>query len=187
MNMKMYAIRRSIVNQRDYQPSEPGFSVLVKRDGTPLESHQYESVTVDERVMEWVDASHIQAWFAKNVQNGEENRREFQIENAHLEKLLAVCEKVLHASHLVPETDFSALTNIWPSPTSEALRNHPKVIKNVSVAHKLLPARCDSRSTTEPYDEAYLKAVDDTRSWILRMLADRKDGHRGSLFYSWSW
>lgn len=185
MNMKMYAIRRSIVRERDYQPQESGFTVQVKRDGTPLESSQYESVTVDERVMEWNDAKHIHAWFVKNVQNGVDNRDEYVVQSAHLEKLLAVCEKVLHASHLVPETDFSALLDVWPSPSSAAMRSHQKVIKNVSTAHKLLPARSDG--SAEPYGEAYLKAVDDTRSWILRMLADAKDGVRGTLYYSTSW
>lgn len=179
--MKMYAIRRSIVKERDYAPQESGFSVLVKRGGVPLENDQYESVTVEERVMEWESAQHIHNWFVENVQDGVDNRAEYVVRSGHLQKLVAVCEKVLNASQLVPETDFAAAIDVWPSPTSAAMRQPKKVIKNVSVAHKLLPAW--SERGTEPYGEAYWKAVDDTRSWALRMLADTKDGVAGTLYY----
>ena len=40
---------------------------------------------------------------------------------------------------------------------------------------------------SQEYDEHYLKDVEETRDWIVRMLEDHENGVRGDIFYSSSW
>jgi hypothetical protein len=184
--MKMYAVRRTKVNQCDDVLKEHESAVHVTRGGRPiigLEPERIKTINVEEQVMEWRDAGHIHAWFVKNVQNGKAYAESYLVTRDKLIELLTVCEKVLAASHLVPARMFASSLSKWESPDPEAMRENAKVINNVNVAHKLLPVT-GMRSDAD-YDEAYLKVVEETRSWILRMFADRPD-RLSEVYYSTS-
>lgn len=181
--MNGYAIRRNTVSKWDYRSGNEPLKVHVSRGDASEVDGVYHSVTIEEHVMEWKNAHHIHNWFVKNVLKDYPSREKALIGMDKLRELLLVCEKVLSSSQLVPETMFASALDRYPSPDSEALRNPGKVIKNVNVAHQLLPDGTGYSGDRPLYGEEYLKAVEETRNWVLRMIADRREGKRGELYY----
>lgn len=183
----MRATRRTVVTKRSYESDTDKLSVQVTQGGKPVPGLDAVSViSVDTKVMEWTDASHIHSWFVKNVQDGKDDRQSHLVTDSKLYELLDVCERVLEASHLVPEKRMAKAIDVWPRPKPEDYRSPKKVIKNVNVAHRLLPITGTTYRCSAHYDEAYLIEVEQTRSWILRVLADRADGIRGDIYYQGS-
>ena len=60
-------------------------------------------VTVMLPVGYWRKANQIHNWFVKNVQNGEDDCKEYSVEREELQDLLNVCEKVLDDPDLAEE------------------------------------------------------------------------------------
>jgi hypothetical protein len=83
------------VDQRD----ENRYAVQLTRGGRPVPDTESDrlSITLEEKVMEWENASHIHGWFVDNVQNGKDDHQEHQVSDWKLRELLSVCEKVLNA------------------------------------------------------------------------------------------
>ncbi|MCR2833499.1 hypothetical protein [Parerythrobacter lacustris] len=184
MALNMCAMRKTHVQERSYEREEGKYSVEITRRGKPVSELKADRVTVEERVMEWTGASHIHAWFVKNVQNGKDDSSFYPVSTGKLEELLSVCERVLSASYLVPEKMFAKRIDAWPRPTQDDLRNPRKVLKSIDTAHKFLPIpRTGYSDADADYDEVYLNAVEETRTWILRMIADRGEGMHGEIHY----
>jgi hypothetical protein len=135
--------------------------------------------------MDWRDASHIHGWFADNVVD-DEGKHEHEVSWGQLLSLLSRCEKVLEASHLIEEKKVSTILSPYYPWRAEALRKPRKVIRNESVASKLLPVRGSERHSAGEYDEAYLQSVESTYDWLVRMFTDRHQGVESDIYYSFS-
>ncbi len=61
------------------------------------------SVSITLPVGYWRKANQIHNWFVKNVQNGEDDCKEYSVEREELQDLLNVCEKVLDDPDLAEE------------------------------------------------------------------------------------
>lgn len=172
----MKAVRTVNVQSRSFVREDDRLSAQVSRGGKPVTGIDPKCITsVDEEVMEWVNAFHIHAWFVRNVQNGKDDGEAHSISDSQLRKLLSVCETVVHSSHLVRESVFKETDSVSRRHEAEADGTPPKVIKNIAVAHKLLPIRAsrwESHGPTQEYGEEYLKQVEATRDWTERMLLD---------------
>lgn len=184
----MCAVRRVDVRQREYQRESDRYSVQVTLGGKPVANIKPERITsVQEEVMTWQNADHIHGWFVSNVQYGKDDGREYCVSKWELRKLLAVCEKVLNGSHLVREPEFKEDDYDGIRQRMNASGKPSKVIKNVSVAQKLLPYRDGYRDGYQRvYGEAYLKDVEATRDWAERMLIDSESDVPGAIYYSGS-
>jgi hypothetical protein len=62
-----------------------------------FENKEYPSITVKVTVGYWRKANQIHTWFVDNVQNGEDNCKEYYVTSEQLEELLSVC-KIVSAS-----------------------------------------------------------------------------------------
>jgi hypothetical protein len=61
------------------------------------------SVSIMLPVGYWRKANQIHNWFVKNIQNGEDDCKEYSVEREELQNLLNVCEKVLDNPDLAEE------------------------------------------------------------------------------------
>ena len=161
----------------------------ITQGGKKVDGVQLDRISsVDEEVMYWRKANHIHQWFEENAQGGQEDRGEYLLEITHLEELLRCCKEVIEASVLVAGTVEDGTVYDKDHPNGVTLRVPGKVIKDATVAHKLLPT-CDGFffGSTE-YNEDYLDEVIRTRDWLLRMISQIKDDVvPGDIYYSSSW
>lgn len=60
--------------------------------------------TIRERVMYWRKANQIHNWFVQNVQNGEDDCKEYYVSYKQLQELALLCKKVLLEKEMLQET-----------------------------------------------------------------------------------
>jgi hypothetical protein len=190
MGLDMYAARRLYVKNWEHLKPEDRHTVQIARGGKSVSGIDPERVSVvEEEVMQWRKANHIHGWFVDNVMDGEDENdgRSYYVSEENLRDLLGVCRTVIQASNLVKGTVNAGTVYDKDHPNGLALREAGRVIEDATVAKELLPARQGFFFGNYEYDEDYLNDVKATRDWAIRMLADRKAGVPGELYYSSSW
>ena len=184
----MYAHRRLHVKQYDHEKPEDRHTVKIECGGKPVKGIQEDCISyVEEEVMYWRKANHIHAWFVDNVQNGQDDCRPYYVYEDDLSQLLEVCRKVIKASKLVEGSILLGYVWTGKGRTREEHREPGLVIKDPTVAQKLLPVREGCFFGNYEYDQYYLNEVSRTRDWIKRMLADGQFGVPGEIYYTSSW
>jgi len=184
----MYARRRLNVTQSDHQEPEERYSVTVTRGGKPVDGIHFNRIThIEERVMYWRKANHIHGWFVDNVQDGDDDCREYHVGLEQLRELHGICQKVIKASKLVEGMVHKYET--WDAEKQAMVvhRQPGKLIEDPSVAKKLLPRQAGFFFGVYEYDEEYLDDVISTRSWLNAILKDIKNGVPGEIYYQSSW
>ena len=63
----------------------------------------FPALNVNVKVAQWRKANQIHQWFVDNVQDGEDNCKEYYVEREQLEELKSVCEQVLAGKTLAEE------------------------------------------------------------------------------------
>ena len=185
----MWAVRTVDTKNREDQCSGTRYAVELTRGGKPVPGIESDRISgIEERVMEWDSATHIHGWFVDNVQNGKDDFRKHTVSIQDLRQLLETCEKVLNGSQLVLEKPYKADDWYLDHERMHAEGKPSRVIKNLSVAYRLLPTKGGYKDTSARYDEAYLKDVEATRDWAERMLRDIERGLSCTIHYhSSSW
>lgn len=95
----MYLHRKTYVKNWDHMDPEELHQIDVKLNN---EEHSYikkdKISTIEEEVGYWRKANAIHKWFVDNVQDGEDDCREYYVEWEQLEELLKICKdvKALH-------------------------------------------------------------------------------------------
>ena len=180
----MHAVRKLSTRNWEHQRQDDRYTVQLARGGKPLAGIQSDRISVvEEEVMRWENANHIHGWFVDNVQ-GKHDGGSHRVPLEKLRLLLEVCEKVLDSAQLVRAKVFSASEYGAIRQRMESQGVPTMEIKNVSIAHKLLPTRSWDYTGANQYDGAYLKAVETTRDWAEKMLIDYENGLPGDIYYS---
>jgi len=184
----MYAARRTYVKQWDHEPPEKTFTVSVSLGGKPYKGIEPERISyVEEEIMYWRKANHIHAWFVENVQDGEDDCKSYYVSKEKLEELLSVCKQVLKSSELVDGMITNGTEYSKDHPNGKALVEPGKVIKDPTVAKKLLPTQEGFFFGSYEYDEWYLGDVQTTHDWIVRTLGEEGRYPDSSIMYHSSW
>jgi len=68
-----------------------------------LAKSHYRPKQIEYEAAYWRKANHIHGWFVRNVQAGVDDCNEYDVGTHDLEKLLAVCKKVMLEHHLAHE------------------------------------------------------------------------------------
>lgn len=169
-------------------PKARRYSVKVAQGDNVVPGLQSERIaSVDEEVMDWRKANHIHAWFVDNVQDDRDDCKTYYVSWEKLRELLTVCENVMRASELIDGAIQIGTVYTNEHPEGVVQRAPGKMLKDATVAKRLLPTRAGFFFGSQEYDEAYLIVVRETRDWIARMLKDRADGCPGDIYYSSSW
>ena len=107
MGLDMHLIKKTYVKNWDRTPADKQYNVEVTRGGEPCPNIKSERIAyVEEQMVYWRKANQIHNWFVKNVQNGEDDCREYYVSkedlNALLEECYCVKEEPGDASLLLP-------------------------------------------------------------------------------------
>ena len=188
MGLDMYAARRHYVKQWDHQQPEERYSVTVTRGGKPVAGIRPECISViEEESMYWRKASHIHQWFVDNVQNGKDDCGTYYVSEDKLRELLTACKRVLEKFELVEEEIREVAVYDKEHHDGLALREPRTVLKDNAVVTRLLPRQPGFFFGSEEYNGAYLQDIQETRDWLVRILAESEGGARASIYYSSSW
>lgn len=142
----------------------------------------------DERVSEivesvgyWRKANAIHAWFVENVQDGEDDCKEYYVSREQLKELLDIVDTVLKASKLVK----GKVTNGYSYENGERkpILEDGEYIENPEVAKKLLPTTEGFFFGGTEYDQWYYKDLENTKTMLEELLQEES----GEFYYSSSW
>lgn len=188
MGLDMYAARRLYVKQWGQQKPEEKYSVQITKGGKRVRGIQSERIAyIEEELMYWRKANHIHSWFVENVQNGNDDCKSYYVSENKLNELLLACMEVLKASELVDGGTDKATVYGKVAPMDEAMLEPIKVIKDATVAKKLLPTKKGFFFGSYEYDEDYIQDVKDTHEWLFNTLTDMRNGVPGDIYYRSSW
>lgn len=133
-----------------------------------------------EQVGHWRKANAIHKWFIENCAEGEDDCREFCVDNEQLQELLDIVKKVIKGSKLV-KAKIQVGTR-WSGKGEEAIMEDGKIIKDSSLAEELLPTTEGFFFGGTAYDQYYFQDLKDTKK-ILETAV--KEG--GDYYYRASW
>lgn len=95
MGLDQWLVKKTYVKKWDHIPADKQYEVVVTRGGQPYSNINPSKVSyVEEEVMYWRKANQIHGWFVKNIQNGEDNCREYHVTKEDLNALLEDCYAV---------------------------------------------------------------------------------------------
>jgi len=103
LDMYLYAKRQVSAYEWEKNPENQALTNLLGiLDFAPSELH-YPSVSVTLPIGYWRKANQIHNWFVQNVQDGQDDCRDYYVSREKLEELLSICEKVLEDKSLAAE------------------------------------------------------------------------------------
>ncbi len=142
---------------------------------------------IEERAGYWRKANAIHNWFVKNVQEGEDNCRDYDVSQEQMEDLLATVNKVLKASKLIKgkiQNGQRSTEKGW-----EPIMEDGKYIEDSTVAQELLPTGEGFFFGSKDYDQWYVADLKETKKILTEAIKDLKENksYDISFTYSSSW
>ena len=106
MGLDMYLYKKTFLWTGEYIREEKRDEVVVMQGGKPHPT--IDPKKIKKIVGYWRKANHIHKWFVDNVQNGQDDCRQYDVDYDQLRDLLNLCEEVLKdhskAEQLLPTT-----------------------------------------------------------------------------------
>ena len=96
MGLDMYLKKHFYVKNWDHMSLQEKHEVIVKKNGierTDINKEKISDIITD--LMYWRKSNAIHNWFVKNVQNGQDDCREYYVDREKLEELLSLIKNVL--------------------------------------------------------------------------------------------
>lgn len=145
----------------------------------------YEVESLFEEVAHWNKANQIHTWFANHIQDGEDNRKYYEVTKGKLRELLEVCKAVLDGS-VVEQGQVS--TGYGFDEAGNRIHHYAmgKVIANPRLAQHLLPTRSGPAFGSTDYDEDYIKDVVKTAKIIKKVLRET-NFRTHAIYYHSNW
>ena len=179
----MYLAKKTYVKNWSYMKPEDQHHITVKRGGKIRKDIKPERISyIVEDIAYWRKANQIHKWFVENVQDGNDDCKEYYVSKERLHELVDICKKVRDASKL----DDGEVANGY---TFEGVKKVPiledgQIIKDPSVAEELLPTTEGFFFGSTDYDQYYLQDIEDTIAQ-LELILQEPDG--GDFYYQSSW
>lgn len=108
MGLDMY-LRSKIYIGANYEHNKIGGEINLTRDGVPVKINLNKVTEISENCGYWRKSNQIHRWFVENVQQGEDDCKEYYVSKSKLEELLETCQKVkanpILAAELLPPQD----------------------------------------------------------------------------------
>lgn len=183
MGLDQYLYRKQYVKQWEHDTPEKKYSVTVKRGGKLVKEIKPERISyITEQVAYWRKANQIHKWFVDNVQDGNDDCKEYYVTEEQLQELVDLCAKVLANSKLVDGKVVNGYTvgeKGW-IPNMEDGKN----IEDPKTAKELLPNQAGFFFGSEEYDEWYLEQIQETHDTLKALLEEKSNG---DYYYESSW
>ena len=115
MGLDMWLEKRHYVTNYSYENSDT-YSTVILKNGELYKNINCDNIQcVAERVARWRKANAIHNWFVNNVQNGEDDCKEYWVGKTQLESLLNVCKQAKTILEGVSENRIAEVQNILPT------------------------------------------------------------------------
>jgi hypothetical protein len=102
MGLDMYLEQRVYIGA-NYEHNNVTGSIDLKRDGKPINIPLNKVSEIVLRVGYWRKANQIHKWFVDNIQDGEDDCREYHVSEEQLTELYNICKIVMKNKKLAPE------------------------------------------------------------------------------------
>lgn len=183
MGLDMNLYKRHYVKNWDMTPKEKRFDVTVKQGGKKVDSIKLERVCrIIEDIAYWRKANAIHNWFVSNVQNGEDDCKEYFVSRKQLRDLLDTINKVLNSSKLVKGKVHNGTRH--ENGTTTEIMEDGKIVEDSTVAEELLPTTEGFFFGSTDYDQYYIQDLEYTKKVLTEELALPENG---DYYYSSSW
>lgn len=187
MGLDMNLYKKTYVKNWDHmKPSERHKIVIEKEDGSRVEIQPSRIAYIEEEICYWRKANQIHAWMVKNVQDGKDDCREYDVSEKKLAELVGLCKQVIAASKLKKgkiKNGQKLEGGKWVDIMIDG-----KYIVDPSVAKDLLPVQSGFFFGGVEYDEYYLEDLKHTVKMLEPELAIDIDRQLYSHYvYSSSW
>jgi hypothetical protein len=185
MGLDMYLTKRVYVKNWDHMDDDQRHQIVVKRGGKPVPKDVINTDKVSEVVEEigyWRKANAVHAWFVRNVQNGEDDCKEYYVSREKATDLLEICQTIVRDCKLV-KGKVSNGKRMKDDGTWEEIFVDGHVLSEPSVAHELLPTQAGFFFGSTGYDEWYLDDIKQTIEIMNKALASTE----GEIYYQSSW
>lgn len=186
MGLDMYMARKFYVKNWDHQKPEEKHTFLIKKGGkkrTDIDPNRISYIT--EEVGYWRKANAIHKWFVDNVQEGNDDCKEYFVSREKLKELLDLCERVSAASELVEGEIANGYT--FEGTKKVPIMQKGKYIKDPSVAKELLPSQEGFFFGSTDYNEYYLHDIEHTIKILKEAVAAPEIFGGPDYYYHASW
>lgn len=183
MGLDMYLSKRTYVKNWEHTPKGGKYQISITRGGKAVAKTEIDPDKIEYIIQEagyWRKANAIHCWFVENVQDGEDDCKEYYVSAEQLKTLLGVVNQVLAASELVDGTVVNGYT-FDENGKQVSITEPGKVIKDASAAQRLLPTQEGFFFGSTEYDQWYIEDLELTKQIIEEALQDPDgDYHYGS-------
>lgn len=130
----------------------------------------------------WRKANAIHKWFVDNIQDGEDDCKEYYVSIEDMKRLLDTVNKVLKASKLV-KARIQVGTQWTKEKGEEPIMEDGYMIENPEVAMELLPTESGFFFGSTDYNNYYIDDLKETKKILDKALKNTEDDY----YYSSSW
>lgn len=183
MGLDMYLTKKVYVGA-EYEHRKVTGVIDIKVGDKPLPINLSNVSYIEERAGYWRKANAIHKWFVDNVQEGNDDCGDYEVNTEQLRQLLDVVNKVLEASELVEGKIKNGERGV-PGGGWEDIIEDGKTIKDPSVAQELLPCTSGFFFGGTEYNEYYHSDLVDTKKILEAALAGNPDDFE--FYYHSSW
>ena len=188
MGLDMYLHRKVYVGNKWRKPNQQ-LKVIMPEDEENVtfpmgnKGIQQEKISeITEEVGYWRKANAIHQWFVEHVQEDVDDCKDYYVEKEQLEELLKTVNEVLKASELIEGDVTNGYTSKGDGKGMQPNIEKGKIIKDPTVAQKLLPIQEGFFFGGTDYDEYYYKTLIETKKILEEALK-----LEGSYYYRSSW
>jgi hypothetical protein len=171
MGLDMYLKANKYIGGWEHTPEDERklYSALREATGvTPIYNSPVFAVTAT--VGYWRKANAIHRWFVENVQDGEDNCRDYYVSREQLMELRDLCQKALDKAQTVEGEVCTGVS--YSSEGRKVLTQSGKIVTNPEAMEELLPTQEGFFFGSTEYDEFYLQDLRDTIEIVNRVLSD---------------
>ena len=178
----MYLTKRTYVKNWDYMKPKQRYKVTVLKGGKPTHIKPERVSYITEVLGYWRKANAIHNWFVKNVQNGDDDCREYVVSEVELKDLLDRVTEILAKVKMVKGKIQNGKS--YKDGKFVPIMEDGEYIKDPAIAEELLPTTQGFFFGSTHYDENYISDLKETKKIIKRAI---KEAETGTILYSSSW
>jgi len=188
MGLDMYLVRKKYIGAK-YEHRQVKGKVEIEIAGKKLPIEFDKISYIEEDVGYWRKANAIHKWFVDNVQDGNDDCREYYVDIDKLEELLNICKEIKEKAILKDGKvhNGSKIENGKWVPIME----EGKIIINPEICEELLPTEEGFFFGGTEYDEYYMQDIEYTIELLENLLEEEnklvEQGFYSSFYYRASW
>ncbi len=181
MGLDMYLTRKVYVGANYEHNNVKGIIKLTKGEkDTPIKVNLNKVKYIEEEGAYWRKANSIHKWFVDNVQDGEDDCKEYYVSKEQLKELIEVCSQDMK---YLDSLEFKYSDEQEDFFTKEKFKY--KIYQNIEEGNLNLPTEGGFFFGSTEYDEYYYKDLQDTVKMLEELLVE--DSNEVEYYYRSSW